>query len=304
MGELLALGYIGSIAGIAVVSGISQVLFPELAALSYDIFKRPYGKWASAPVMLVITPTLTAILGLLLQHQFGYSALSMSLSIASAMLLIKWLKSPIAPAISAGALPIALDEDSWWYAAAVAFSTAVLAGSAWLALKWRHPLHPVVTPRADRIDDEVESPPYGYTWAPYFIAFLGLAMGLVQWTGWRFLLYPPLIVIAYEMFAHAKVCPWAKKPFLLVLTCFATACTGLLVFMLLGHHPLAVICSMAVSIVLIQRFNLHVPPAAAVGLLPFVIDHPDWRLPVAVTLGTGLLSLVFHFYRWRHFRTP
>ncbi|EQD73089.1 hypothetical protein B1A_05127, partial [mine drainage metagenome] len=48
MGELLALCYIGGIAEVALISGISHVLFPELAALSYDIFKRPQGKWASA----------------------------------------------------------------------------------------------------------------------------------------------------------------------------------------------------------------------------------------------------------------
>lgn len=238
----------------------------------------------------------------MIQHRFGYSPLSMSLSIISALLIIQWLKSPIAPAISAGALPIALDEGSWWYAAAVTFSTSVLALSAWLTLKWRHLPAPTPPSLADKIDDEVENPPAGYAWLPYFAFFLSTALVLVHWTGWRFLLYPPLIVVAYEMFAHARVCPWAKKPILLVVACFMTASTGLLVFVILGHHPLAVMISMAMSIVLIQRFDLHVPPATAVGLLPFVIEHPDWRFPVAVTVGTGLLSLVFHLYRARHFR--
>lgn len=301
MGELLALGFIGGIAQLALVTTITQLLFPELAALAYDIFKRPYGKWASAPVWLVLTPTLTAIVGLLLQRSIGYSPLSMALSIGSALLLIRWLKSPIAPAISAGALPIALDEGSGWYAVAVALSTVLLALISWWSRSWRQLPPPTQTPpRADQIDDEVESPPSEYAWLPYFVVFLALALALVQWTGWRYLLYPPLIVIGYEMFAHAKVCPWAQKPWLLVLTCGITASIGLLVFLLLGHHPLAVICSMALSIVLIQRFDLHVPPATAVGLLPFVINHPDWHYPVAVTLGTGLLALVFHRYRMSH----
>ncbi len=297
MGEWLALLFLGGIADLGVLSAIPQLLFPELAALSYDIFKRPRGKWASAPVMLVVTPTLTAILGLLLQHRLGYGPLSLSLAIAGAMLLIQWLKSPIAPAISAGALPIALDEGSWWYVAAVAFSTCALALAARLSLAWRHvPILPV-TPLADKIDDEVESPASEYAWLPYFILFLALAMALVHWTGWRFLLYPPLIVIAYEMFAHANVCPWAKKPFLLVLTCLTTASTGLAIFFLLGHNPLAIMASVAVSIVMIQRFDLHVPPATAVGLLPFVIERPDWHFPLAVATGTGLLAILFHFFR-------
>ncbi|EQD29995.1 conserved hypothetical protein, membrane [mine drainage metagenome] len=146
----------------------------------------------------------------------------------------------------------------------------------------------------------MECPATQYHWLPYFIVFLAIAMGLVLFSGWRFILYPPLVVIAYEMFAHADVCPWARKPVLLVLACLLTASSGLGIFLLLGHGPLAVILSMGVSIALIRFFDLHAPPATAVGLLPFVIDHPDWRFPLAVALGTGLLSLIFRQYKLRH----
>ncbi len=302
MGEFLALGYIGSIAMVAVVSGISHVLFPELAALSYDIFKRPQGKWASAPLMLVVTPFLAAVVGVLLQHRLGYSPLSVGLGIAAALVFIKGLNSPIAPAISAGVLPIALNDGSWWYVGAVLFSTSMLALGSIITKKLRgiSTVSLTAPSRADQIDDEVECPPAQYRWLPYFIGFLAIAMGLVQVTGWRFILYPPLVVIAYEMFAHAKVCPWARKPALLVLACFLTAATGLAIALWWGAGPLPVIASMAVSVAIIRLFNLHAPPATAVGLLPFVIDHPDWRFPLAVALGTGLLALVFHPYKQRH----
>ncbi|MBW8028360.1 MAG: HPP family protein [Ferrovum sp.] len=302
MGELLALCYIGGIAEVALISGISHVLFPELAALSYDIFKRPQGKWASAPLLLVLTPFLAAVVGLWLQHQWGYGPLSLGLGISAALFFIKVLRSPIAPAISAGVLPIALDDGSWWYAGAVLFSTSLLALGSVLRQKFQKNAHPPLPPpsQADRIDDEVECPATQYHWLPYFIVFLAIAMGLVLFSGWRFILYPPLVVIAYEMFAHADVCPWARKPVLLVLACLLTASSGLGIFLLLGHGPLAVILSMGVSIALIRFFDLHAPPATAVGLLPFVIDHPDWRFPLAITLGTGLLSLIFRQYKLRH----
>ncbi|QKE40821.1 MAG: HPP family protein [Ferrovum myxofaciens] len=302
MGELLALCYIGGIAEVALISGISHVLFPELAALSYDIFKRPQGKWASAPILLVLTPFLAAVVGLWLQHQWGYGPLSLGLGISAALFFIKVLRSPIAPAISAGVLPIALDDGSWWYAGAVLFSTSLLALGSVLRQRFQKNAHPPLPPpsQADRIDDEVECPATQYHWLPYFIVFLAIAMGLVLFSGWRFILYPPLVVIAYEMFAHADVCPWARKPVLLVLACLLTASSGLGIFLLLGHGPLAVILSMGVSIALIRFFDLHAPPATAVGLLPFVIDHPDWRFPLAVALGTGLLSLIFRQYKLRH----
>ena len=302
MGELLALCYIGGIAEVALISGISHVLFPELAALSYDIFKRPQGKWASSPFLLVLTPFLAAVVGLWLQHQWGYGPLSLGLGISAALLFIKVLRSPIAPAISAGVLPIALNDGSWWYAGAVLFSTSVLALGSVLRQRLQKNAHLPLPPpsRADRIDDEVECPATQYHWLPYFIVFLVIAMGLVLFSGWRFILYPPLVVIAYEMFAHADVCPWARKPVLLVLACLLTASSGLGIFLLLGHGPLAVILSMGVSITLIRFFDLHAPPATAVGLLPFVIDHPDWRFPLAVALGTSLLSLIFRQYKLRH----
>ena len=61
--EVIALAYIAIIAEVAIASGAFYILFPELAALSHDIFTRPRGSWASAPVLLMITPVLTAVLG-------------------------------------------------------------------------------------------------------------------------------------------------------------------------------------------------------------------------------------------------
>jgi hypothetical protein len=42
---------------------------------------------------------------------------------------------------------------------------------------------------------------------------------------------------------------------------------------------------------------LHMPPALAVGLLPFVIRVPDYRFPLSVLLGTVSLGLYFYGYK-------
>jgi hypothetical protein len=64
-GEILALIDMGAIAFSAGKTGFSLLLFPELAALSHDVFARPRGKWASQPWQLVLTPTITAFFGLI-----------------------------------------------------------------------------------------------------------------------------------------------------------------------------------------------------------------------------------------------
>src|ERR1700761_622202 len=114
-GELLALLYMATIAFLARRTGFSLLLFPELAALSYDVFTRPQGKWANQPWLLVITPTVTAIFGLLVVRHTHFNALALTLIVLVSLSVIKLLKSTIAPAISAGALPMVLAERSWSY---------------------------------------------------------------------------------------------------------------------------------------------------------------------------------------------
>jgi hypothetical protein len=44
------------------------------------------------------------------------------------------------------------------------------------------------------------------------------------------------------------------------------------------------------------------PPALAVGLLPFVMAHPDYRFPAAVAAGTQLQTTIFIAWRRRVLR--
>ena len=297
IGELTALAYIGGVSEAAVLTGISYLLFPELAALSYDVFTRPTGTWARAPFLLVATPLLTAVIGLLIEQHLGYGAVSVLLSIALALLVIKLLNSPIAPAIPAGLLPIVLEEKSWWYPAAILFGTSLLVLGLYIYKKVFSELLPPSKDTASLIDDIVEQPPKQYAWLPFFIVFLLADVYLAKLTGLRFIMFPPLIVIAFEMFAHSDVCPWVAKPVLLVIACMLAATAGVGAVMVLGNHPVAVMLVMAVAMFIIRSFRLHAPPAVAVGLLPFVIEHPDFSFPLAVFAGTLLLVVMFFIYR-------
>jgi hypothetical protein len=190
------------------LTGVAYVLFPELAALSYDVFTRPKGTWAKAPLMLVVTPFLAAVAGILIEQHLSYGFTSVLLSIAIALLIIKTLNSPVAPAISAGLLPVVLGEGSWWYPVSILFGTASLVISL---LIFRKLFARTVNTTADWTgsteSDVIEQPPRQYAWLPYFLVFLLIAIWLAKVTGMRFILFPPLVVIGYEMFAHSEVCP-------------------------------------------------------------------------------------------------
>jgi hypothetical protein len=301
--ELIALLYIAIIAEIACATGAVYVLFPELGALSHDVMTRPRGTWANAPVLLAITPALTGVAGIFFTRALPYGYLSVLLTVASAIAIIFALRSPVAPAISAGLLPLVLGVKSWWYPPAIALGTVMLAA---LSVPWKKlcsaraiasPLAESDEADAERLDDLIEEVPAGRVWLAALLAFVAIAVFFVKLTGLRFVLFPPLVVIGFEMLGHTAICPWADKPVRLPVACFLTALGGFVSWHFLGVTPLAAGLSMAWGIAVLRVCDLHVPPALAVALLPLVMDQPTIEYPFAVGIGTTLLALWFLAYQ-------
>ncbi|MDE3072354.1 MAG: HPP family protein [Pseudomonadota bacterium] len=289
--------YMGLIALIARLTGVEFVLFPELGALSHDILKRPQGTWARSPVMLVATPVATALVGTLITRHLAYGAFPVLLDIAASVLMIFVSRSPIAPAISAGLLPLTMGYRSWWYPPSIVLGTGLLAIVS-VVVRRRAARLPVPPDAVrDRVDDTMEVAPFYLGWVSPFLVLLVLLAGIAQWTGMRFVLFPPLVVIAFEMFAHPAVCPWARRAWHLPLACTASAALGVLLVALFGAGIAGTMLSMLGSVLILRALDLHAPPALAVGLLPMIIPHPDYRFVLAVLTGTVMLVGVFACWR-------
>ena len=145
------------------------------------------------------------------------------------LLLLAVLKSNIAPAISAGVLPLVLGIKSWLYPLSIALGLVVLVA---ILLLWRWVYRRKYPGSLDvstkNVDDVLETPPNTKKWILPFFVFVTV-MGLsAMASGLRFILFPPLIVMAYEMFAHPTTCPWARKPVTLPIACCLTSAAGLL----------------------------------------------------------------------------
>jgi hypothetical protein len=131
------------------------------------------------------------------------------------------------------------------------------------------------------------------------LAFVAIAVGAVKLTGMRYILFPPLVVILYEMLSHPERCPWTKRPVGLPLACFLAATGGYFFHAHIAIAPLAAMLSMAWGIAVLRFLDLHVPPALAVALLPMVMVHPTAAYPFAVGLGTAMASAWFAlFEKW------
>lgn len=299
--EIGALVYIAIVAQAAFATGAVYLMFPELGALSHDVLTRPRGRWASAPVALIVTPVLTAIIGTIITRALPYGFLSVMLTVGGALIVLAAIRSPIAPAISAGLLPLVLGIKNWWYPPGILFGTALLAA---LSIGWnyldslREPALPDDDAEAveDARDDVLESAPSGLRWLWALLLFVALAMAAVDLTGLRFILFPPLVVIAYEMLGHPAICPWARRPLSLPIACFLTAAGGFICLRAFGANAAAAAAAMVWGIVILRSFDLHVPPALAIALLPLVMDHPTILYPFSVGIGTGLLTIWFLSY--------
>jgi hypothetical protein len=142
-------------------------------------------------------------------------------------------------------------------------------------------------------DDVPDHTPRRSVWVFAFIGFLLLTYGLATVTGLRLILFPPLVVIAYEMFARAEVCPWAQRPLALPLACSIAAGTGVAAIMMLGAGPLSVAAVLLIGIATLRTLRLHMPPALSVGLLPQIMPQADWHFVLAVAIGAVALSGAF-----------
>lgn len=296
--EILVIAFMGIVTVVAHTSGLTLILFPEIAALSHDVLTRPRGRWASQPVRLVLTPTLTAVLGLFLTRELQYGALSMVLIVGLSLFIIKLTRSTIAPAISAGLLPMVLGERSWLYPCAIFLGLGMLVAVLQLWKRCEPAFHHQTRGDAEhsRVVEALEALPHDRFWAGALLLFLLVLGAIAEKTGLRLLVFPPLIVMAYELFGHPEVPRWMKRPTLFPVVCFLTATIGLISYRTIPSAPFAVMISVLGSIGILRLFKVHMPPALAVSLLPFVMTSPDYRFPLSVLLGTIALTVYFHGY--------
>jgi CBS-domain-containing membrane protein len=300
VGSLVSIAFFLVVAKFAAVTGARLLPFPELGALGFDIFTRPTGPWAQAPLLVVATPAAAAVVGTLVTTTLPYGIWSIALCIAGAMIIIRQLRSPVTPALSAALLPLSLGIASWWYPAAIVAATGCLALLSMIYNRlWASQIRSMKPSATDAQVDEMERPPRQYAWLPVFVSFLLLTYGISEITKLRLVLFPPLVAIAFEMFAHAEVCPWAKRPFALPLACTITAIAGVESVFIFGAGTVSIATAMLVGIATLRIFRVHLPPALAICLLPQMITEVDWRFVYSIAIGTVTLTGIFLLARSR-----
>lgn len=282
---MLAVGYCSLLGGLSTLPGWGYLLFPELGPLAATVLSRPNGRWASSTWQLIGIPTAAAVCGLWISNHVAIESLALLLAVLATRCLLSLLRSSLAPALSAAALPVILGIHSWAYPVQIAIGLIGLA--AVLAVLRRRQGDP--GDAAAQVATEVAAQP-GWQWSWWI--YLTLMVGLVQLTGWRMLLLPPLIVISHERFAEPGHCPWLGRAWQLPLACGIAAGVGVLAAQLLKPPiALAMAVSLGLNLLLMHRLRMWLPPLLAAGLLPLLIPDVDGRYVLGVTIAAAVLAL-------------
>lgn len=284
-GQILAVGYCSLLGALSTLPGWGFLLFPELGALAATVLSRPNHRWASSAWKLIGVPTAAAVCGLWISNHIASESLALLLAVLVTRLLLTLLRSSLVPALSAAALPVILGIHSWAYPVQIALGLIGL--SVVLAVVQRRQKQPGAG-IAQAVVEVAVAPNWQRSWWIY----LALMVGMVQLTGWRMLLLPPLIVLSHERFAEPGHCPWLGRAWQLPLVCGVAGGVGVLAARLLGGHiALAMAASLGVNLLLMQRLRMWLPPLLAAGLLPFLIPAVDGRYVLGITLSAAVLAL-------------
>ena len=275
--------------------GEKEIIFPEVAALSAGCFLAPSLIWKTSYFRMFLTISLCALLGVLIVIYVPlplWGQFVLAFAIGQAVLYFS--RTSFAPLISAIALPVLIQTQSFVYVVAAVGLTFLVVILRFLLekfnLKEENHYEPVIVESKDALKVNA-----------FRIASVALISFFCIRFDVRFCVAPPLLVAFTEL--TNKNSGAAKRPFsvvALVSLCAVCGSTTRILLSSLPYFPLTAAAFFACVCVqiLVKLFRFPFPPAAAMSILAFLIPESAVTFyPVQVFAGISLLTLLALFKR-------
>ncbi len=272
-----------------------EIIFPEIAALTVGAFITPRMPWNVTPIRMLILMSLSALMG------YGLSVfvplplyIKVVIAFTVCILTLSAAGSTMLPMISAGVLPLLTNVQSMIYPISVLILTAIIIGVRALLEKYK---------LADEIIFSVErpEPKEELIRKIWLIIIFAAVAGVAISSGMIFIIAPPLaVVFAETAYIDSPVHKAPFRFFLCIVLCAFAGTSCRLIFFDLFRMPMTVGVTVSVSaaIFLLVLFQKPFPPAAALAVLPFIINESAVALyPFQVTIGAAVFISLNLLYK-------
>ncbi|MFB9768783.1 hypothetical protein [Lactiplantibacillus modestisalitolerans] len=265
--------------------GDVEVILPEIGALTAGTWVYRKADWIAQPAKLFWAPSGTAVIGFLINRLPINYPLKVILGLLLMLVLLKQLRSNLAPSFATGLLPIIINATHWSFIIAIFFWTLTLmVGVRWQKARVTAPVQTV-------------EPAAIHGWQ--MLGFTVLALG---WVGAVWLAgqpqmagIPPVIVVFFEALQNPNYnhrVAWRQWVALV-----GAASIGVVSYLLLGAWLPAAVVSLPLVYGLLRGLKLQLPAAFAFPLLALVLPQRMFTtLPLAAALAAGFFlgSLVLY----------
>lgn len=273
---------------VAEVSHESEIIFPEICALTIGAWISEQQPWATNKRRIFTLMSLAALFGILVvRYCHTYLIFQVCLCFAFTGFILTIFKTNFVPIISACILPVYLRTNSWIYPISVSFMALIIIIAQWLMEKYHY------RPVNNFVPCEFNTKSQIIKWSKLLIIF-GLIALIPFKTHQIYFLAPPLIVMFTEL-SNTKS-PVRSKPLYIVGLMTFSSFTGCSLRLLLNEIlglPLF-ICTIIACIILffaLDKLKIYFPPAGAILLIPMILDTALLlSFPIEVFIGASILS--------------
>lgn len=295
IGFFISVIFIGIMAAVSDLIGVTEVIFPEAAALLFGSFIMIRMPWNVRHVTMTAEMTACAAAGLIISRYADmpiYFKMLLAAAIVFVMLTVGG--NTLTPSVSACVLPVLVGTKDWIYIASV-FVIAAVCDIGSFIIEKRDTKES--RRRFERRKDML------LLWSRMF-AVLAVILLIPGISGELYLTAPPLIV-AYIALSGPGMAGRgsANPPITTFIVFFLTSSAGYLCRLLGDNSPVPVaVCVMAAAAtawIIITVSGHFFPPAAALAVLPFILPAEGlWKYPVEVTAGIVIYYAGAMFAAW------
>lgn len=245
----------------AIIFDNREIILPEIAALAIGclVYQNPI--WLSKPLHIFLLPSITAVLGFLVNMLSILLAYKLILILALMMLVLRFFKSFLAPALATGLLPVITNTSSYSFIISILLLTCAL--SLYIVLTNTEKKNNGL-PKQENSKDGI-----------LYVLFIALWIMICDHQKWMFMAaLPPVVVTGYEA-VHKEV--YKAGTFKKQVVClFLASFVGIQALHFLDNLFLVVLADILGVALILKIFKFRLPPAYAMAILPMILYNASY----------------------------